>query len=130
MTCVKVISDDKDVLVLLLHFYIEESLSTTVFLEGTGSNRNVIDIGKTAEKQKDVVPSLLAAHALSGCDSEPELYSLGKKSVWFLLQKYPLQYLGEASADVSDVIQEGKKFIAAHYGITSTTDMSKIRCVF
>ena len=47
-TCVKIISDDADVFVLL-HFYIEQSLSTTVFLEGTGSNRNVIDIGKTAE---------------------------------------------------------------------------------
>ena len=42
--CVKVISDAIDVFVLLLHFYIEQSLSTTVFLEGTGSNRNVIDI--------------------------------------------------------------------------------------
>ena len=47
-TCVKIISDDADVFVLL-HFYIEQSLSATVFLEGTGSNRNVIDIGKTAE---------------------------------------------------------------------------------
>ena len=69
----KVISDDTDVFVLLLHFYIEQSLSATVFFEETGSNRNVIDIRKTAEKQKDVVPSLLAAHSLSGCDSVPEL---------------------------------------------------------
>ena len=86
-TCVKVISDDTDFFVLFLHFYIEQSLSTTVFLEGTGSNRNVIDIGKTAEKQKDVVPSLLAAHVLSGCNSVPMLYGLGKKSVFCLLQK-------------------------------------------
>ena len=93
-TCVKVISDDTDVFVSLLHFCIEQSLSTTVFLEGTGSNRNVIDIGKTAEKQKDVVPSLLAAHVLSGCNSVPMLYGLGKKSVFCLLQKYPLQHLG------------------------------------
>ena len=49
---VKVVSDDTDVFVLLLYFCIEQSLSTTVFLKGTGSNKNVIDIGKTAEKQK------------------------------------------------------------------------------
>ena len=73
-TCVKFISDDTDVFVLLLHFYIEQSLSATVFFEETGSNRNVTDIRKTAEKQKDVVPSLLAAHSLSGCDSMPKLY--------------------------------------------------------
>ena len=84
-TCVKFISHDIHVFVLLLHFYIEQSLSTTVFLEGTGSNRNVIDIRKTAEKQKDVVPSFLRAHALSGCDSLPKLYDLGKKSVCSLL---------------------------------------------
>ena len=129
-TCVKVIIDDTDVFVLLLHFYIEQSLSTTVFLEGTGSNRNVFDIGKTAEKQKDVVPSLLAAHALSGCDSVPKLCGLGKKSVYFLLQKHPLQHLREASADISDVIQERITFIAAHYGITNTADMSENRYVF
>ena len=105
--------------VLLLHFYIEQSLSTTVFLEGAGSNRNVTDIGKTAEKHKDVAPYLLAAHALSGCDKVPKLYGLGKKSVCFVA----------ANADIS-VIQGGKTFIAAHYGITSTTDMLEIRCVF
>ena len=51
-TCEKVISDDTGVFVLLLHFYIDQSLSTTVFREGAGSNRNVIGIRKTAVKQK------------------------------------------------------------------------------
>ena len=45
-TCLKVVSDDTDVFVLLLHFYVQQSLSPTVFLKGTDSNRNVIDIGK------------------------------------------------------------------------------------
>ena len=125
-TCVKVISDDADVFVLLLHFYIDQSLSTTVFREGAGSNRNVIGIRKTAEKQKNVLLSLLAAHALSGCDNVPKLYGLGKKSVCSLLQKYLLQHLGEASADISDVIQEEKTFIAPHSGITNTANMSEI----
>ena len=31
-TCMKVTSDDTDVFVLSLHFYIEQSLSTTAFL--------------------------------------------------------------------------------------------------
>ena len=50
----------------------------------------------------------------------PKLYGLGKKSICSLLQKYSLQHLAEASADISDVIQEGKTFIAADYGITNT----------
>ena len=49
-TCVKFISDDTDVFVLLLHFYIEQLLSTTVFLKGTGNKRNVIVL-LTLEKQ-------------------------------------------------------------------------------
>ena len=73
---------------------------------------------------------LSAAHAVSGCDSVPKLHGLKNKLVCSLLQKYPLQHFGEASADISDVIQEGKTFIAAHYGITNTKDMSEIRCVF
>ena len=127
-TWVKVISDDTDVFVLLLQLYIEQSLITTIFLEGAGSNRNVIDIEKTAEKQQDVVPSLLAAHTLSGCDSMLDLYGLGKKSLCFLLQNYMLLYFRETSADTSDVIQERNIFIAPHYDITSATDMSEIRC--
>ena len=89
----------------------------------------LLTLEKQLRKKKDVVLSLLAVHALSRCDSMPNLYGLGKKSVCFLLPKYLLQNLGEASADISDVIQEGKTFIAAHYGITNTTDMSEIRCV-
>lgn len=121
------ISDIIDVFVLLLHSYIDLSLSTTIFLEGADSNRNVIYTGKTVEKHTDVVPSLLADHTLSKCDSMPELYGLGKKLVCYLLQKSPLQLLVETSPDISDVIQEGKTFIAANYGITSTTDISEIR---
>ena len=123
----KFISDIIDVFVLLLHSYIELSLSITIFLEGADSNRNVIYTGKTVEKHTDVVPSLLADHTLSECDSMPELYGLGKKSVCSLLQKSPLRHLVETSPDISDVIQEGKTFIAANYGITSTTDISEIR---
>ena len=102
--------------VLLLHSYIDLSLSITIFLKGADSNRNVIYTGKTVEKHTDVVPSLLADHTLSECDSMPELYGLGKKSVCSLLLKSPLQHLVETSPDISDVIQEGKTFIAANYG--------------
>ena len=54
-TYVKVISDNTDVFILLLHLYIEQSLSTTAFLEGRSSNRKVIDTGKTAEKKKKML---------------------------------------------------------------------------
>ena len=96
----------------------------------SGKEQAVIEMLLASEKQlrnkKNVLLSLLAAHALSGCDNVPKLYGLGKKSVCSLLQKHLLQHLGEASADISDVIQEEKTFIAPHYGITNTADMSEI----
>lgn len=119
-TCEKVVSTDTDVFVLLLYLYTEQSQA-------------VIEISLTSEKQlrnTDVAPYLLAAHALSECDRVLKSFGLGKKSVCSLLQKYPLQHLGEANADISAAIQGEKMFIAAYYGITSTTDISKIRCIF
>ena len=102
---------------LLLYFYIEQSLSTTVFLESTNSDRNLIDIGKTAEKHKNVVvTSLLAAHVLTRCDSVPKLYGLEKK--FDLCCKNTRCKIWK---NISDVIQEG---------ITSAKEMSEIWCVF
>ena len=105
-------------------------MSTTVFLEGKGSNGNIFDIGKITEKHKDTATSLLTAYTLRRCDSVCKLYDLGKIPVFFLLQTYPLQYLREKSVDISDVFQEGKTFVAVSYGITSTTYMLEITCVF
>ena len=109
-------------------------LSSHSVLLFSSKEQAVIKMLLTLEKQlrnkKDVVPSLLAVHALSGYESMPKFYGLGKKLVCSLLQKYPLQHFGEASANISDVIQEGKTFIAAHYGITNRSDMSEIRCIF
>ena len=129
-TCLKIISGDTEVFALLLRFYIEQSLSTTIFLEAKGSNGNIFDIGKITKKYKDAVTSLLAAYTLRRCDSVCKLYGLGKISVFFLLQTYPLQYLGETSVNISDNFQEGKTFVAVCYGITSTTYMLEITCVF
>ena len=35
-------------------------------------------INEAIKKYKSVVPSILAAHALTGCDSVPKLYDIGK----------------------------------------------------
>ena len=42
-------------------------------MEGTGVNRSSTDIGATAIKNKDIIPHLLSAHALSGCDNLSEV---------------------------------------------------------
>ena len=72
----------------------------------------------TSEKQlrnTDVAPYLLAADALSECDRVLKSFGLGKKLVCSLLQKYPLQHLGEANADISAAIQGVSRHILLRY---------------
>ena len=38
-------------------------------MQSTGEDRTLIDIGTTVIRNMDIVPSLVAAHALSGCDT-------------------------------------------------------------
>ena len=41
--------------------------------------RTVIDIQATVEKHRAVIPSLLACHALSGCDTVAACFGVGKR---------------------------------------------------
>ena len=65
---VKVIADDTDIFVLLLHFYLQENLSCDFVMAST-SSRKLIDIKETVAKHKNVISNIVSAHALSGCDT-------------------------------------------------------------
>ena len=71
MVCetINVICDDTDVFVLLAHNFEEESLSVSLIMESTSRSRSSIDIGATVPNHSDIVPQLMAAHAVSGCDT-------------------------------------------------------------
>ena len=43
--------------------------------------RTSVDIAATAMKHLEVIPYLLAAHAVSGCDSVSYMYGIGKAIV-------------------------------------------------
>ena len=53
-------------------------LSCNLLMEGMSSERAVIDIAATCRKHAAIVPHLLAAHALSGCDTVAKLSDEGK----------------------------------------------------
>ena len=65
-TSIKVIRDDTDVFILLIHYYQQCSSTCIVLMEGTSRMRAVIDIGATAKQHADITGQLLAAHALTG----------------------------------------------------------------
>lgn len=124
--CIKVVCDDSDVFVLLLHFYYNLKLETTVLLESTTSSRNVVSIGKSVQANIRIIPSLLAAHALTGCDSVPRMFGKGKRTTCTVLKTYPLHILGEIDADLDKMMVECKNYVAACYGIHNKTNMSDV----
>ena len=77
---ITVVSDDTDVFVLLLHYYLED-LTLLVTMESPIKDRVVVDIGKTVEKHQNIIPEILAAHALSGCDTVACCFGIGKNTV-------------------------------------------------
>ena len=121
-------SDDTDVFILLIHYYKHCALTCTVLMEGTSSQRQVIDIGMTVQTHCEIIKYLLAAHALSGCDTVSHLYGIGKPTVVRVLQKgLKLSKLWQMGADMHDIIDESTVFIASCYGSSITGSMSDIR---
>ena len=61
---ISVVSDDTDVFVLLLYHYQAQNLTLLVVMESPIKERVVIDIRQTVQRNNDIVPDLIAAHAL------------------------------------------------------------------
>ena len=67
--------------------------------------RTQIDIIKTSQTHTAIFPDLLAGHILSGCDTVPQMYSVGKKTMLKYLKDYPLSKLGEEHQDEEEMIR-------------------------
>ena len=83
----KSICEDTDVFVLLTAYVLKYSIESIVLMEAFASNRSMVDINKPAIKNAEIVPSLIAAHALSGCDSVPKMLGIVKKKIVSVLQQ-------------------------------------------
>ncbi len=84
---VTILADDTDVYVLLLHHYLEQNLQLPMIMASPIRERKVIDIQATVAKHRDIIPSLLAGHSLSGCDTVAACYGLGKGKMLKVLRK-------------------------------------------
>ena len=127
---INVICDDTDVFVLLAHYFAEESLSVSLIMESTSRNRSSIDIGETVAKHSDIVPQLIAAHAVSVCDTVVCYHGIRKtKVVKALSAGIELNQLGDPKARLDDVMKESTHFIGACYGqkCDPSDTMSSIR---
>ena len=116
---INVICDDTYVFVLLAHYFAEESLTVSLIMESTSTSRSrsSIDIGATVAKHSGIVPQLIAAHALSRCDTVGCYHGIGKtKVVKALSAGIELNHSGDPKASLDDVMKESTHFIGACYG--------------
>ena len=75
--------------VLLLHFKHASLLGDGhIYMESPHHQRGVIDIDVTVEKNRSIIPGLLASHALSGCDTVVSRYGISKGKVLSPARRY------------------------------------------
>ena len=112
---IKVIRDDTDVFVLLVHYYAKKKLTSTLPMKHTSQGCSSANIGTTVSKHRSIAPQLISAHALFGCDTVASYFGIGKTKVVKVLEER-FNYLGNPSANLEDVLCELTAFIAACYG--------------
>ena len=116
-TVVRVFSSDTDVFVMLCNLYKERKwFPAEVYMDDFQRGKSFISIKETTKRHSYTSSMLIPVHALSGCDSVPMMFGIGKVKVLGILKDHPLQHLGRADANEEDVMQEAKEFVAACYG--------------
>ena len=127
-TPVTVVSDDTDVFLLLLHFTDSNNIGTPVYMEATKGERTVIDIIETKAKHSSLCSRLLAAHALTGCDTVSKMHGIGKLTALSTLDKgMQLNLLGSLDSSMDDIIKQSGSFILSCYGRDPNTPMGQAR---
>ena len=124
-----VLSDDTDVLVLLLYWFWKTQLKAKLYLKHF--NNKLININDTANSLGDKCLPLLAVHAITGCDTSSFLFGQGKAKALRELMKNDWtkidEVFGEGSAAHGDLIHCGRSFLSALYGEPKTETMNELR---
>ena len=126
--CLSVMADDSEVYILLLHYYNQKELNIPMFMESPVHGRQTIDIRATAKEHANILPNLLAAHGLSGCDTVASCYGMGKMKILKTLKQgnHSLSCLGDSNANWPDV-KQATSFMLACYGVSTLDSMAQAR---
>ena len=117
---VSVLCDDTDVLILLSYYYWKLGLNSKVYVQGISEERKTHDIKETVKANEAIMPSIVAAHALSGCDTVAP-YGICKMTFTKILNDAAkLKLIGDMEASVENVIEEAAIFISDCYGFKSS----------
>ena len=125
---VLVVADDTDIVVLLLYFCCQGDIpaSRSVLMVSPIRGRAVIDINATVDRHRDIIPDLLAAHGLNGCDTVATYFGIGKAAALRVLASggHALTYVGDTSRILSEITAQATPFVLACYGQTKCTSLT------
>ena len=113
---ISVMSDDTDVCLLCYH-YQDQNLSLPVVMEFTINDRAVMDKRQTVQRNCDIVPDLIDAYALFGCNMVVGFHGIGKGTALKTLHSgYHFHAVEDTDAELPVVIQEATTFVSACFG--------------
>ena len=127
---IKVLSADTDVFVLLCGHFLERKWSSKIYMDPFTKENKVININNSFKRNENLVPHLIALHALSGCDTVPMLFNVGKAKAINAVKKVSLMHIGDVNSPIDLVIKEGKQFVAKCYGQTNESSSANRRSIW
>ena len=113
---VKVLYSDTDVFVLLCFHFANRWAPKDVYMDPFSGGSKLISIKKSVNAKQHIMSSLVALHAISGCDTVPMMFVIGNVKSLKVVEKVPLVHIGEVNAELEEVIDESKRFVAKCYG--------------
>ena len=130
---VRVVRDDTDVFVLLVHFCNSKCKgrnAAPMIMSSHLKERAVVDIRATAEAHSDIADDLLAIHRLSGADTVASLHGIGKATVIRVSKtgRFSLSKVVDVTADTKSVEAQTTNFICAAYGKITQSCSSMTEC--
>ena len=127
---VKGLSSDTDVFVLLCFHFAKHWAPKDVCMDPFSGGSKLISIKKSVNTKQHIMPSLVALHAISGCAAVPVMFGIGKIKSQKVVKKVPLIHIGEVNAELEEVIDEGKRFVAKCYCQVETSSSKNRRTIW
>ena len=129
---VLVVADDTDVFLLLLYYCNTGDISCTLFVTSPIEGRSFLDIETSVKTYKQIIPDLLAAHALTGCDTVASPQGIGKMTALKVLKSNTckLDQLGQIDNGqplTAAAENQSVAFVLACYGQESCRSLTEAR---
>ncbi|KAG7162580.1 Zinc finger protein 782-like 2 [Homarus americanus] len=129
---IRIVCDDTDVFLILAHHLHARTNNiphtVQVSMESCTRGHAVVSINEVVKKHSSIIPNILAAHALTGCDTVSSFAGIGKITALKTLEAFPGSLdLGNPSASLDEVTDVSLKYVSALYNQTPGDSLNNMR---